>query len=67
VARYSNYMDIDSIEQAESLSEEEISRRLEHSRELLRKSGAHYVIDSIVDLPAVIDDINARLARGEKP
>ncbi len=67
VARYSNYMDIDSIEQAESLSEEEINRRLEHSRELLRKSGAHYVIDSIVDLPAVIDDINARLARGEKP
>ncbi len=67
VARYSNYMDIDSIEQAERMSEEEIARRLEHSRELLRKSGAHYVIDSIVELPAVIDDINSRLARGEKP
>ena len=67
VARYSNYMDIDSIEQAEGMSEEEIARRLEHSRKLLRKSGAHYVIDCIVELPAVIDDINARLARGEKP
>ena len=67
VARYSNYMDIDSIEQAERMSEEEIARRLEHSRELLRKSGAHYVIDSIVELPAVIDDINDRLAQGEKP
>ena len=28
---------------------------------------AHYVIDSIAELPKVIDDINARLARGERP
>ncbi|NWL18011.1 phosphonoacetaldehyde hydrolase, partial [Pseudomonas umsongensis] len=27
----------------------------------------HYLIDTIVDLPAVIEDINARLARGETP
>lgn len=27
----------------------------------------HYLIDTIAELPAVIDDINARLARGEMP
>jgi phosphonoacetaldehyde hydrolase len=67
VARYSNYMDINSLEEADSLPEEEIQRRLELTREILRKAGAHYVVDSLVELPAVIDHINERLARGEKP
>jgi len=30
-------------------------------------SRPHYLIDTINDLPAVILDINARLARGEMP
>lgn len=67
VARYSNYMNIDSIEQADKMPEEEIQRRLKKTREILAKSGAHYVIDTIVDLPEVVDDINTRLARGERP
>ncbi len=29
--------------------------------------GAHYVVDSIADLVPCLDDIDARLARGEKP
>ena len=33
----------------------------------LKASGAHYVIDSVADLMPVIDDIEARLARGETP
>ena len=67
VARYSNYMDINSMEEAESLPEEEIERRVEKTREILRQTGAHYVIDSITDLEPVIEDINTRLARGESP
>jgi phosphonoacetaldehyde hydrolase len=67
VARYSNYMDIDTIEQVENMAEAEIERRLAHTRDILRKTGAHYVIDSMLDLPPVIDDINRRLASGEKP
>ncbi len=67
VARYSNYMDIDTIEQAEQMPAEEIERRVALTREILRKAGAHYVVDSIVELPEVIDDINERLARGERP
>ncbi len=67
IARYSNYMDVDSLDQAEAMPEAEIQRRLEHTREILRKSGAHYVIDELAELPGVIADVNQRLARGEKP
>jgi phosphonoacetaldehyde hydrolase len=67
VARYSNYMDIDTPEQGAAMPEEEIQRRMAISRDVLEKTGAHYVIDSLADIEPVIDDINARLARGEKP
>ncbi|KAK7112971.1 phosphonoacetaldehyde hydrolase-like [Littorina saxatilis] len=67
VACYSNYMDVDSLEHEQQLTEEEMQERLVNSREILRKSGAHYVIDSIVELPEVVADINSRLAKGEKP
>jgi phosphonoacetaldehyde hydrolase len=67
MARYSNYMNINSLEEAKSLPEEEIQRRLAMTREILRKTGAHYVIDEFTQLPEVIDDVNERLARGERP
>ncbi len=67
MARYSNYMDIDSMAHFDSLSEAEIDRRLNATREILRKSGAHYVIDTFDQMPAVIADVNQRLARGERP
>ena len=67
VARYSNYMDVDSFEHEETLTEQDIQDRLKKSREILQNSGAHYVIDSIAELPEVVADINSRLARGEKP
>lgn len=67
VARYSNYMDVDSLEQEEQLSPQQIEDRLQHSRSMLRNTGAHYVIDSIAELPEVVAEINQRLAAGEKP
>lgn len=67
VSRYSNYMNINSLEEEATLSSEEIERRHNISKELLVKAGAHYVIDSIADIEEVIADINARLARGERP
>lgn len=67
VAKYSNYMNIDDEAHEARLSAEEIAVRLEHSRNILIQSGAHYVIDSVIELPAVCADINQRLARGEKP
>jgi phosphonoacetaldehyde hydrolase len=33
----------------------------------MAQAGAHYVVDDIADVPPLIDEINARLARGERP
>lgn len=67
VSKYSNYMDVDTLEDADNLTAEDELVKIEKSRELLKKSGAHYVIDSIVDLPEIIEEINQRLKHGERP
>lgn len=67
VARYSNYMDVDTPAQGEELAPEEIERRVAKTRDILTKAGAHYVIDSIADIEPVMEDINSRLARGDRP
>lgn len=33
----------------------------------LDKAGAHYIIDTIADLPAVVEEIQQRIAQGERP
>jgi phosphonoacetaldehyde hydrolase len=33
----------------------------------MKAAGAHYVIDTVVDLADVVNDINNRLAKGERP
>ena len=67
VSRYSNYMNINTLDEESTLSKDEIDNRNEATREILRKAGAHYVIDDLNEIEAVIDDVNERLARGEKP
>lgn len=67
IARYSNYMNINSLDEEATLADEEIQRRLAHTREMLWQTGAHYVIDEPLELIAVVDDINERLERGERP
>lgn len=67
VARHSNYMDINTLEEEDQLPKGEIERRLANSRERLVQTGAHYVIDTIAELPDVVEHINSRLAGGERP
>lgn len=67
VARYSNYMGIESKEHALRLSETEVSDRLAKAKELLTSTGAHYVIDELRHLPEICSKINERLKLGEKP
>jgi phosphonoacetaldehyde hydrolase len=67
VSLWSNYV-VDSCEQARSLSPAELkAREIAAKEKLVREGGAHYVIDDLRNLPAVIADINGRLARGENP
>lgn len=51
----------------QAMSAEEIATRREQAANKLYAAGAHYVVDSLADLPAVITEINARLAQGERP
>jgi phosphonoacetaldehyde hydrolase len=56
-----------SLQEIEKLSPENLETRLIHARSELSKAGAHYVVDSIADVPEVIVDINRRLEKGERP
>ena len=67
LSRYSNYMDIDSLEHEKKLTSQELAARNRRSRLKLVEAGAHYVIDTIKELPNVVDDINKKLAKGECP
>ena len=60
-------MDVDTPEDGEKLSEDEIKKRVSKTKDLLEKAGAHYVIETIADIEPVIEDINKRLAAGERP
>ena len=51
----------------QALPRVEQNRRRNQARRRLLNSGAHYVIDTIADLPHCLDVIEARLARGERP
>ena len=67
VSKWSNYV-ADSWDAVRKMSADELQAREHASKDkLIRESGAHYVIDDLRDLPAVVADVNARLAAGENP
>ena len=45
----------------------ELDRRVKRAYEIMTDCGSHYVIDSVTELLTVIDDIQRRLANGERP
>lgn len=61
-----NYVGLNK-EEIENLSKDDYERLLQKSYNTLMSSGAHYVIDTVKDLPPVLEDINRRLAFGEHP
>lgn len=66
VTRTGNMLGLSLADDAE-LSDGERRRRLAEADRAMRDSGAHYVVESFAELPACIDDIEARLSRGERP
>lgn len=51
----------------DALPADEQAALIAKAKDKMMASGAHYVIDSVADLPDVIADINKRLAAGEQP
>jgi phosphonoacetaldehyde hydrolase len=54
-------------EEIAKLEADVLQSRLQHAYQRMTQSGAHYVVDGIWDVPGVLDDIERRLSRGERP
>lgn len=53
--------------QLSRLPEPEQKRLTTVAHEGVQMAGAHYVVDSIADVGPLLDEINRRLAAGERP
>jgi phosphonoacetaldehyde hydrolase len=56
-----------SADELAALKENQREILINTAREKLRRAGAHFVIDTMEELPGIIDTINAQLKRGRKP
>ena len=54
-------------EQYRDLPEQKLAEERARISQMFEGSRPHYLIDTICELPGVVEDINARLARGEMP
>jgi phosphonoacetaldehyde hydrolase len=56
-----------SLQELEKLEPSTRQAKLERAYKRMYQSGAHYVVNGIADVPPLLDEIEARLARGERP
>ena len=50
-----------------ALPADDLTRKVERAADGLAKSGAHYVVESIANVPPIIAEIEQRLKMGDKP
>lgn len=65
IAKFSKHTGINNPK--EWLTECEYNRKIHNSKKILLNEGAHYVCESIKELPEVIEHINYRLKCGDRP
>lgn len=66
LAKTGNEMGLNEAE-IESLPKEELKTRLAHAVDRMQETGAHYVVEEIMDVPPILDAIDAQLAQGKTP
>jgi len=66
LAKTGNEMGL-TLKEIDALDPETRERRLKRAYDRLAQAGAHYVVDGIGDVEPVLDEIQARLSRGDKP
>lgn len=66
LAKTGNELGLSEAEVA-ALDHQTLQDRLKQAYQRLYQAGAHYVVDEIGDIPAILDEIAVRLHRGEKP
>jgi len=53
--------------EAEAVPAKELASRLQTASDHLLRAGAHYTVEEVAQLPAIITEIGERLTRGERP
>jgi len=66
ISKTGNYVGM-SEEELGKLSKPKLQEKIENASRILYQAGAHFVIETTNDLPAVVDEINKRLSLGIKP
>lgn len=66
LSRSGNYVGLTEVEFF-ALAAEERRELVAKADDLLRRQGAHYVVETIADVIPCLDDIEARLASGDRP
>lgn len=66
LAKTGNEMGL-TVKEIEELDPQIREQKLDRAYTRMAQAGAHYVVDSISDILPILDDINERLRRGERP
>jgi phosphonoacetaldehyde hydrolase len=66
LAKTGNEMGL-TAKEIEELDPQIREQKLDRAYTRMAQAGAHYVVDSISDILPILDDINDRLSRGERP
>ncbi|MDC0307219.1 phosphonoacetaldehyde hydrolase [bacterium] len=66
VTRTGNCVGLSS-EEIDGLSEVEVAAKCADAEAVLRNAGAHAIVESVADLPAVIDEFESKLAANLRP
>jgi phosphonoacetaldehyde hydrolase len=45
----------------------DLQARIAKAQALFEASGAHYIVDTVADVPAIIEQIQQRIEKGETP
>ncbi|MCA9418003.1 MAG: phosphonoacetaldehyde hydrolase, partial [Candidatus Omnitrophica bacterium] len=53
--------------EVESMDPEQLAVRIERAENRLLAAGAHFIIKTMEEVPSILDEINRRLAAGERP
>jgi phosphonoacetaldehyde hydrolase len=56
-----------SADELAALDPDDRTLRLSHAQSTLKAAGAHYFVDSVAHIEPIIEEINERLAAGERP
>jgi phosphonoacetaldehyde hydrolase len=54
-------------EELDDVAQTELAEMSDRARLTLQRAGVHYTIPTVADLPPIIEDIDLRLRRGERP